>query len=195
MPKPKRRPSRWVPSAENSLQLKITLKYIRPPIWRRVVVPDNLTLGDLHGVIQLAMGWTNSHLHAFRIGKTVYGMNSPDAGFGPTDIDEESILLRQVIRSKGQRFTYEYDFGDGWQHEILMEKVEPATDPHPPAKCLAGKRACPPEDCGGPPGYALILRVLRKPTTSEDIEFREWVGDYDPEDFDVEFVNRLLGGK
>jgi len=195
MRRPPQSGTRWVPPARHTLQLKVTLQYIRPPIWRRVVVPDNLTLGDLHDIIQLAMGWTNSHLHAFKIGPTTYGVNSAEAAFGPEEIDETSVRLGKVIRHKSQRFTYDYDFGDGWRHEILVEKIEAAATPPPPPRCVAGKRACPPEDCGGPPGYGQILRALQQGSAAGDPELLEWVGDYDPEEFDAAVVDRLLGRK
>jgi hypothetical protein len=191
----------WVPPAENILQLKVTLRYIQPPIWRRIAVPDNFTLGDLHYVIQTAMGWHNCHLHGFRIGKVNYEVGSPGADFGlpmghgePAPREDE-VFLSKVFQRKGQRGLYEYDFGDGWLHEILVEKIIPASTPHPAPVCLAGKRACPPEDCGSYPGYANVLRVLKSAETDDDREFREWVGEYDPEHFDMDAVNRQLRGK
>jgi hypothetical protein len=189
----KRNRGRWIGPAKNTLQLKVTLSYIRPPIWRRVLVPDNFSLGDLHWVLQTTMGWTNSHLHDFRIGPTSYGMKTDETEhFGLEITDEESVLLHQVIGRKGQKFTYLYDFGDSWRHDLLVEKIEPAPEPHPHAVCLAGKRAGPPEDCGGVPGYDHMLRVLQSAKTADDREFRDWVGDYDPEHFDLDEVNRLL---
>lgn len=199
MPKASQR-KRWVPPAKNLLQLKITLRYITPPIWRRIVVPDNFTLGELHYVIQAVMGWHNSHLHGFRIGKVNYEAGSPvpDLGFpmglGEPAPHEDEVRLGQVFPRKGQRGLYEYDFGDGWLHEILVEKLSPSTAPPPAPVCLAGKRACPPEDCGSYPGYANVLRVLKSAKSAEDREFREWVGEYDPEHFDLTEVNRRLRG-
>src|SRR5437016_5684388 len=121
MPKKKAARATSVPPAQYELQLKITLKYIRPPIWRRVVVPDNLTLGALHFVIQITMGWTNSHLHAFQIGLLEYGMPGEDEDGEPSAADDNSVLLRHAIARQGLKFTYEYDFGDGWLHEIRVE--------------------------------------------------------------------------
>jgi len=195
MPKQKRARRRWMPPAENKLQLKVALQCLRPPIWRRLMAPDNFTLGDLHEVIQIAMGWTNSHLHAFRIGSLQYGMAELDRDSELAMLDEESAPLRKVIRRKGQKFTYEYDFGDSWLHEIVVEKIEPSDEPHPRAVCLDGKRACPPEDCGGEPGYAHVLRVLKNASTPDDRELREWAGDYDQELFDINGVNQKLQGK
>lgn len=192
MPNRKGSRGRWTPPAKNRLQLKMTLQYVRPAIWRRIVVPDNLSLGELHWVVQTAMGWTNSHLHSFRVGTDEYGPVGGDMGLEEPARDEDGVFLRGLIRRKGQKFTYEYDFGDGWRHEILVEKIEPAAEPHAPPVCLAGKRACPPEDCGGPPGFENVLRALKKAPTEEDRELRESVGDYDPDAFDPEAVNRVL---
>jgi len=191
MPKKASRAIR-VPPAQHELLLKITLKYIRPPIWRRVIVPDNLTLSDLHSVIQIVMGWTNSHLHAFKIGLLEFGMPDEDGTVEPSVADEDSVLLRHAIARKGLKFAYEYDFGDGWLHEIRVEKVKPASAPHPRPACLAGQRACPPEDCGGVPGYENVLRVLKRAATKDDRQLRDWVGDYQPEQFDAEAVNDFL---
>lgn len=193
MPKSKGRKARWVPPARNMLQMKITLKYIRPPIWRRIAVPDNASLGDLHWLIQVAMGWENSHLHAFRFGEKEYSSAMAVDEMGGEIQAEDSVLLGGLIERQGQQFIYEYDFGDDWLHEVVVEKIEPATDPHPPAVCLAGRRACPPEDCGGVPGYDNLLEALKAPTVPSNADLLEWLGgDYDPEYFDQEAINRIL---
>ena len=196
----KRQPkSMWVPPAEKAIQFKVALKYIRPPIWRRVVLPDNFTLADLHGVIQASMGWYNCHMHAFRIGGVEYTSAS---ACGMDDMDElemqneETVLLRQVVRRARQTFSYEYDFGDSWAHEITVEKRLPIDPNATYPLCLAGKRACPPEDCGSFPGYADILEALAADKkTEEQEELLEWVEDFDPERFDLEAVNKRLTGK
>jgi hypothetical protein len=195
MAKTTKRAARWVPPARNLLQLKITLRYISPRIWRRVVVPDNYTLGDLHQVIQAALGWYNCHLHAFRFGA---GFRRPIEYTAPAAMtdgdplvrDEDSVLLGQVIQRERQTFTYEYDFGDTWLHEVLTEKITPSPEPHPRPVVLAGERACPPEDCGGVPGYTDLLRALRSPKTPDDEDLRKWAGHYDPERFDLKAVNQ-----
>ncbi len=194
MPKRRASAARWIPPAKNMFQFKITLKYIRPPIWRRLLVPDNLSLGELHQIIQVTMGWTNSHLHAFHIGLLEYGRAGDDEEVGSSVADEDSTLLKHLSLIKGKKFTYDYDFGDGWVHEIRVEKVQPAGDLHPRPSCLGGERACPPEDCGGVPGYENVLRVLKRARTKDDREFKEWIGDYDPESFDVDNVNEFLRG-
>lgn len=175
-------------------QLKITLKDIKPPIWRRLQVAD-CTLRDLHEVIQIAMGWTDSHLHQFIVRGDYYGPQAPDDfGFG-TDMDvedEDVALLSQILRST-KKFRYEYDFGDGWQHEMLLEKVVQREPKAQYPRCVDGKRCCPPEDCGGPWGYADFLAAISDPEHEDHEELREWVGgDFDPEEFSVVEVNEAL---
>ena len=180
-------------------QLRIAVRYIKPPIWRRVLVPDNWLLGDLHPLFVRVMGWGGYHLHAFRFGggfkQDEYSTHQMVVESGAAVRDEDSVFLGQVIHRKGQVFTYEYDFGDTWLHEVKVEKIL-SYDPNAVVPvCLAGERACPPEDSGGFPGYANVLRVLAKAETEEDREFRKWVGHYDPERFDLEAVNRQLQSK
>lgn len=180
--------------AEKAIQFKVQLRYIRPPIWRRVVLPDNASLGDLHAVIQTAMGWYNCHLHSFRIGG-VYYTSRPASQMEDMDMEnEERVPLAEVVTRAKQKFIYEYDFGDCWEHEIVAEKfltLDPAAK-YP--VCLGGARACPPEDCGSFPGYLDILEALTAKTpTEEQKDLLEWVGeDYDPERFDLDAVNRRL---
>ena len=176
----------------NIYQLKITLKYSRPPIWRRIHVSADTRLGELHDIIQTAMGWSDDHLHQFIIGDTSYGM--PDPHF-PGDIKSERNVRLDGVAAEGDTLIYEYDFGDGWVHEIEVEKVLPAEPGKRYPLCLAGKRACPPEDCGGMPGYERLLEVLRDPKHEEHEEMREWAGeDFDPEAFDLNKINRALKG-
>jgi len=184
----------WGPSPKNAIQFKVTLKYIKPPIWRRVVLPDNCTLGDLHDAIQVAMGWYNCHLHAFRFGDVHYSSRESSEMEDMGMENEETVLLSQVVTRPKQKFIYEYDFGDSWEHEIVVEKILPID---PQAKypiCVAGARACPPEDCGSVPGYFSILEALRATKkTEEQKELLEWLEDgYDPERFDLDAVNRRL---
>lgn len=174
-------------------QLKIALKYIRPPIWRRIEVPGDVTLPKLHLVLQAAMGWTNSHLHQFQVGKTYYGDSDVDE-FGELNLKDESKLrLSQLLTKPKQKIVYEYDFGDGWEHEILLEKVLPRDLTVEYPRCLGGARACPPEDCGGVHGYANFLAAIRDPKHEEHDEYLDWIGgDFDPEEFDVEDFDNAL---
>lgn len=191
---PKRGPkTAWAPKPEKAIQFKVTLKYIRPPIWRRVVLPDNFSLGDLHEVIQIAMGWQNCHMHAFRIGDQQY--TSRPASGGELDmLNEDRALLRDVAGKAKSKFIYEYDFGDSWEHEVVVEKMLPFDPGAKYPVCLGGARACPPEDCGSFPGYMVILEALKAPKkTPNQEELLEWLGDgYDPERFDLDAVNRRL---
>jgi hypothetical protein len=173
-------------------QLKITLKGARPPIWRRVQVLSTTTLGKLHGIIQIAMGWTDSHLHQFTILGREYGHPQPEFDFHV--LDESKTKLSQVVTGEKFKFVYEYDFGDGWDHEILVEKVLPLQPEGQYPVCLTGKRACPPEDCGGIWGYAELLRTIQDPSNPEYDEYQQWLDeDFDPETFDLDDVNESLG--
>lgn len=173
-------------------QLKITLKHIKPPIWRRIEVPANIKLGKLHDVIQIAMGWHDSHLHAFVIGQTSYG--KPDPEFGGDIRNERNVRLDSLVDAGGT-FMYEYDFGDGWIHEIKAEKVVDVDSAAHYPRCIAGSRACPPEDCGGPWGYEELLRTIKDPAHPEHEAMIEWIGgEFDAEVFDGEKVNRALSG-
>ncbi len=175
-------------------QLKITLKDIRPPIWRRVQVRSDATLSHLHWVIQLSMGWTNSHLHSFSIHGVDYGVPMPELGFAELEPeDERSVKLSSFIPGEKFKFAYLYDFGDSWEHEVLVEKVLTAeADVHYPV-CIKAKRACPPEDCGGTRGYYDFVEAVEDIEHPEHEEMLEWVGGYyNPEDADFDEINPCL---
>jgi len=184
------------PSGKNAVyQLKVTLKHIRPPIWRRVLVPAEMSLADLHDVIQMAMGWCDGHLHAFRAGGREYSLPDPinDDLFGAPEIDERSAVLRAVARHEKDKLTYEYDFGDGWEHEVVVEKILPREQGKDYPVCVTGRRACPPEDCGGPWGYGAFLEAIANPHHPDHKEMTEWIGDdFDPGAFDLQAVNERL---
>lgn len=174
-------------------QIKVTLDTIRPPIWRRILVPGNTTLLKLHDIIQIVMGWEDDHLHMFTIHGTIY--ESPgDDGFSDLESqDEAKVRLNQVIRRAGQHFAYEYDFGDSWEHTLLVEKRLPAEEGVHYPVCMEGRRACPPEDVGGIWGYANFMEAIDDPTNPEHGEYLEWIGgDFDPEAFDLDEVNGQL---
>lgn len=172
-------------------QLKVTLKGVRPPVWRRLQIAGSDTLEDLHIVLQIVMGWTNSHLHEFVKGDLRYGV--PDDDF-PSDICEEvDYRLDQVLQREKERLRYIYDFGDNWDHDVVLEKILPfSVDAVLPA-CSKGVRACPPEDIGGFPGYAMFLEAISDPAHPDHEDMLDWYGDdFDPEHFDLEGVNNLL---
>ena len=170
--------------------LRIELEEIKPAIWRRVVVPGNLTLARLHLVIQDAMGWQNYHLHLFEIGERQLGPVGDEA-FGSDVVDEKRFTLEKMLEGK-DRFRYIYDMGDDWGHAVVVEEVAAADRTIGPT-CVAGARACPPEDCGGPLGYEDLVKALARPRSKRHQELREWVGDeWKPEAFDVDAADRLV---
>ena len=174
----------------NVYQLKVTLRHTHPPVWRRIEVPGDIKLGKLHDVIQIAMGWTDSHMHAFRLGMVQYG--TPAREFPDMFRNERNVRLDQLV-GKRDKLIYEYDFGDGWEHELKIEKVVPAEPAAHYPRCTAGKSACPPDDCGGPWGYEHLIEALRDPKHEEHEEMTEWIGDeFDPEAFDLDEVNQGL---
>ncbi len=174
-------------------QLKITLKGTRPPIWRRVQVPDYMTLQDLHEVIQRAMGWANVHLWTFEKKDLRYEVMDEDNGVEAGEAEDAAkTRLRDVLVKPGSRMTYVYDFGDDWRHEVLLERtLSPAEGQHYPL-CVAGKRACPPEDIGGPYRFQRYLSALRDPQDPEHEAMLEYWGSFDPDAFDLDDVNEEL---
>jgi len=183
------------PAAAGMLSLKVTLRNTKPPIWRRILMPGSMTLADLHMAIQAAMGWYGCHLHDFDVGGRRYGDPSDTDDFDDDDdvADESRLRLNALVRSGVTRFRYTYDYGDRWEHEILIEKAPPAGPARALPACVAGKRNCPPEDCGGPWGYAELLEILADPGHPQHDEQLEWVGgEFDPEDFSVEDANAML---
>jgi hypothetical protein len=172
-------------------QLKVTLRDSNPAIWRRIQVADTILLPHLHGILQLAMGWTNSHLHSFRVGKTTYAEPSPD-DFYPV-IDYRSVHLNQIAPAVRDRFVYLYDFGDSWEHDVVVEGILQAEKSTRHPRCLDGQRACPPEDVGGVPGYSDFVKAIRNPRNPEHAEMLAWVGGaFDPDKFDLRGVNGML---
>ena len=180
--------------AKNDIyQLKVTLKHSKPPIWRRIEVPGNTRLDQLHDILQVTMGWWNAHLHQFTVGGTYYGEPHPDYGFDMRD--ERKVRLNQIAPGEKSRFVYEYDFGDSWEHVILVEKILPPEKGVHYPRCIKGKRACPPEDVGGMWGYDEFVAAVKDPDHSEHEDMLEWWGDdFDPEAFDLEEINEALQG-
>ena len=177
-------------------QLKVTLRDIRPPIWRRIQVPADVTLYRLHLTLQAVMGWENEHLYEFvrqtGLGRLNYG--EPDPDYGREIRSARRTRLNEVAPAEKARLVYKYDFGDGWEHDILVEKVVPREADARYPRCLAGRRACPPEDCGGTWGYESLLGAIADPDDPEHASMLEWLGgEFDPEAFDLDAINRALG--
>jgi hypothetical protein len=176
--------------------LHIDLAGSKPAIWRKLRVPGIFTLGDLHAALQIAFGWEEDHLHSFTIGSAEYGMMSMDGMDLPDNdmADEDDFYLDDLGLKKNQTFTYLYDFGDSWEHTVRVSEII-ATDEDPEIArpiCIEGERAGPPEDSGGIWGYKDILEALKKPKLKKNREILEWVGDFDPEYFSLEEVNRMF---
>jgi hypothetical protein len=172
-------------------RIKVTLKGIRPPIWRRLLVSNSLKLSEFHKVLQSAMGWRDIHLHQFIVGQQNYGLLNID---GPDDtLNERRYTLGDLLKAEQDCLLYEYDFGDGWQHQVVLEKIMPFELHIALPQCLKGKRACPPEDVGGPWGYREFLEVLGDPGHPQHGEMLGWVGGaFDPEAFDAAGINQRL---
>ncbi len=193
-------PSKWkrrpvsvagIATSTSIYQLKVTLRDSHPAIWRRIQVADTILLPHLHGILQLAMGWTNSHLHSFRVGEMTYAEPSPD-DFYPV-IDYRSVHLNQIAPAVKDRFVYFYDFGDSWEHDVVVEEILQAETGTRYPRCLDGQRACPPEDVGGVWGYADFVKAIRHPRNPEHAEMLAWVGGaFDPDKFDLRGVNGIL---
>ena len=168
-------------------RLKVTLRQVKPPIWRRIEVQSDVKLSGLSDVLEAAMGWYGEHLHGFEAGGVRYGLPDPDGfGFGRRSVDERKARLGEVLRAVGSKMQWDYDFGDGWEHDVLVEAIEPHRADVIYPVCLAGKRACPPEDCGGPWGYGNLLEALADPKHPEHDELAEWTPpDFDPAAFDA----------
>ena len=175
-------------------QLKVTLIQSDPPIWRRLQVRGDSTLGQLHRVLQVAMGWRDRHLHQFTIGGREYGRPDRDDWFELGEmIDENRVKLADLVKDTGAQFIYEYDFADSWEHVVLVEAMLPLAPGQRYPRCLAGERACPPEECGGIRGYHKMLEEVRNPDDPEHEYTLAWLGsDFDPEAFDLERVNQEL---
>ena len=171
-------------------QIKVTLVGSKPPIWRRLIVKDNIRLDELHSVLQVAMGWSDYHLHQYRVGNSYIGIPEPEFDFDVTD--ESKVCLHDIVFDPKDSFVYEYDFGDGWEHKIVLEKILPLDCSESPV-VVKGKKACPPEDCGGIWGYYDFLDAIQDPKHEEHESMLEWVGgEFDPDAFDMDSINKEL---
>jgi hypothetical protein len=190
----KNQPKKNKANSSDIYQLKIVLSDSHPPIWRRLVVPGSIKLSQLHQIFQETMGWTNSHLHDFLIEKKRYSDPDPEFDSGPV-YSEYTHRLSDAAPKKGITFSYDYDPGDGWEHEVLVEDISPAVKTIKHATCLDGERACPPEDCGGMGGYEELLETLKGPDNEERRELENWLDEeFDPESFSLADINKILSG-
>lgn len=184
-------------SPAERLRLKITLQGSDPPIWRRVEVNDDITFFQLHRVIQQAMGWEDCHLHEFDVARTRVGTRSADEAMAMVRdvmLPERSTRLFELLEGR-RKFRYWYDFGDDWWHEVAIEKRLPPDAAAKPAVLLDGGRACPPEDCGGIPGYFNLLEILVDPAHEEHGDVLDWLGGtFDPETLDFTTRARKVAG-
>lgn len=175
--------------------LKIVLCDIKPPIWRRIEVPTHFTLAQLHIVLQGVMGWRMTHLHCFELGGARYDVTAgDDFDWGMPHRDEREFTLAELLKPE-MSFDYLYDFGDDWYHKIVVEKIEPVEDADEDELwpiCLDGNRATPPEDCGGPFGYAELLDILKNKKHPRHAELAAWTGKFDPAVFSVPQANSLI---
>ena len=177
-----------IEKAQEIYQIKVNLLGTDPPIWRRLLVPAGLTLGQLHEILQLAMGWEDCHMHDFCIGQQRFGK--------PGWMEEtrsETVRLFNVLGRVGAKALYTYDFGDTWEHQIVVEKRLAAEPDCTYPACVAGERHGPPEDCGGIPGFYNLLEAIGNPEHEQHDELLDWLGDdFDPEAFSVDEINRRL---
>ncbi len=172
-------------------QLRVTLEGVTPEVWRRLVVPGDLSLERLHDVIQDAMGWRRGHMHEFLARGMRIGMKEDEGWFREHVEDERQLTLERLYRGRG-RFQYLYDFGDDWMHEVQIETIVEVEGRFAP-RCVGGERACPPEDCGGVCEYLHMIDVLARPEHPDHALAREWLGDeWSPEAFDLEAADRLV---
>lgn len=173
-----------------TLQLHIELRYLKPKVWRRILVPETLTLQRLHGVIQAAFQWGGGHLHEFDAAGERYGTSDPDYDV-PGSVLSEKTRLTKAMTPSGT-IDYVYDFGDHWEHRIKIEKTLPPLDMKLPL-CVAGANAAPPDDCGGVPGYANFVQAMADPAHPEHEDMKAWIGrDWDPHAFDIDHINSWL---
>jgi hypothetical protein len=180
------------PRDKSAIGLRVALMDHEPAIWRRLLVPGEVKLSRLHAILQAAMGWENYHLHGFEIGGQRFEPPDEDGDGDEEPIDEDSVVLSELVKA-GTRILYEYDFGDGWSHEVVVESFEDVPEALKHAVCLEGQRACPPEDCGGVSGYAEFLRAIGDPAHPEHRDSLSWAGrTFDPESFGLSPTNAAL---
>ncbi len=174
-------------------QFKVQLKNIKPAICRTIIVPDSTNFFQLHNIIQIAMGWYNCHLFQFFKDRK-NSISIPNKQYDYIQVkDATKIKLKNYFTEIKQTITYEYDFGDGWEHMVTLEKIMPNDRKINYPDCIKGKRNCPPEDCGGPWRYEDFLKAITDKKHPEHKDILEWVGgEFDPEEFVIENINEEL---
>lgn len=183
---------------KSTYQIKISLRSMKPKIWRRILIPSDMKLSDFHKVIQTTMGWTNSHLHQFIKDNTYYLLRMKDDEFWDDidNVDYRKMKVSDLLAFEKEKIIYEYDFGDSWYHDIVLEEILPFNKEQPLPLCIKGKMNCPPEDCGGVWGYMQMLEILSQPDHQEYKSYLGWLGDkFDPEYFDQDEINAMLREK
>ncbi len=175
-------------------QVKVILKDVDPPIWRRLLIPADLFLHDFHKVLQTTMGWENQHMHLFQKGTRMFGL-SDDEWSGSSRFQDYTIVrVNDLLRKPGDEIEYHYDMGDGWRHAVVLERESVKPDPleyYP--QCTGGARECPPEDCGGPPGYIEMINAVKNPANPQHRFFKAMYPEgLDPEYFDMDEINDIL---
>lgn len=178
--------------ALNVYQFKISLLEVKPLIWRRIQVVETYTFWDLHVALQDAMGWEDYHLHEFHVidpktGKnTIIGIPDEDEISDRLTLEGDQQHIRDFFSNENPKARYDYDFGDGWEHEIVLEAILPKEPKVKFPKCLAGARSCPPEDCGGSGGYEQLLKIIKNPRHPDYREKITWLGNrFNAEHFDA----------
>ena len=178
------------PPGQSVFRLRIQLRDVDPVVWRRILVPGSIRMAKLSPILLAAMGWNNSHLHAFEIGDKRIGMCFDEYPEG--EIDEKSVTVLQALRDE-RRFVFEYDFGDSWEHEVIIEELTWSYFGLKFAVCLDGENACPPDDVGGTGGYVEFLEAISDPDHEDHQHMLEWAdGPFDPAEFDLANANALM---
>lgn len=173
--------------------LRVSLRFVEPEVWRRVAVKSETPLPTFARQLERVMGWGGYHLHMFDVGGILFGEPDEDADYV---IDENAATVKHLLPGVGAGLRWDYDFGDGWEHDVVVEAIEAPADKQRYPVCLDGAGACPPDDCGGPPGYEDLRAALADPQHPEHDEFVEWAPDgFDPTAFDVAAANRRLRGR
>jgi hypothetical protein len=174
-------------------RLKVTLRQVKPPVWRRIEVDSNIKLSELSGVLEASMGWLGGHLHAFEADGVRYEIPDGDSFGVRRPRDERTARLGEVLPAVTSKMRWDYDFGDGWKHDVVVESIEPTKRDATYPTCLAGRCACPPDDCGGPGGYSDLLAAIGDPTHEEHAELTDWLPPgFDADEFDIAEATEMM---